>query len=369
LASAIALSLGGAATTGYADNFRPSSGGHGVFVMTNDADSNEVVVFERDSRGGLHQGHSYRTGGRGSGGTIDPLTSQGSLTLSADHHWLFAANAGSGTLSVFRVEGTKLFLTDEVSTEGSEPNAVAQRGDLVYVVNTAASSNVVGFRFNAGHLRRIDDSLRLLTGNNVGSASIAFSPDGRTLTVTERVGNSFDVFGIQADGRLSVLTNTPGAVPGTFAATFAPNGTLISSETGSGAPLSSTVTSYAVQPNRTLKAISTQQTNGNANCWNVVTPNGKFVYVSNSGSASIAGFAIQPGGVLAPLHLTDSNNPPGSANLDIAIGVDGLYLYTLNAATGTVGVFQIDEDKGTLKNLGVTGELPAGAGLNGIAAN
>ncbi|HKE94164.1 MAG TPA: beta-propeller fold lactonase family protein, partial [Povalibacter sp.] len=226
LASAIALSLGGVAITSSADDFRPNAG-HGVFVMTNDADSNEVVVFERDSRGGLHQGRSYRTGGRGSGGTIDPLTSQGSLTLSTDGRWLFAVNAGSGTLSVFRVDGTHLFLTDEVSTEGSEPNAVAQHGDLVYVLNTAASSNVVGFRLRFGHLRKIDDSLSLLTGNNAGSASIAFSADGKLLSVAERGSNSIDVFDVQADGRLGLLTNTPSVVPGAFAVTFAPNGTLI----------------------------------------------------------------------------------------------------------------------------------------------
>jgi 6-phosphogluconolactonase (cycloisomerase 2 family) len=327
-------------------------------------------VFERDNRGALHQGHSYHTGGRGSGGTVDPLTSQGSLTLSTDGHWLFAANAGSSTLSVFRVDGTHLFLTDEVSTEGSEPNAVAQHGDLVYVLNTAASSNVVGFRFSFGHLRRIDDSLRLLTGNNAGSASVAFSPDGKMLTVTERGSNSFDVFGVQTDGRLSLLTNTPSAVPGVFAATFAPNGTVISSETGSSAPSSSTITSYAVQTDRTLKAITTLPTLGAANCWNAVTPNGKFVYASNAGTSSIAGFALQANGALAPIGQTVvGNNPPGSANLDIAISADGAYLYSLNAGTGTVGVFQIDEARGTLKSLGATGDLPAGAGVNGIAAN
>jgi hypothetical protein len=46
-------------------------------------------------------------------------------------------------------------LTDRVATEGSEPNSVAQLGSLVYVLNTAGSSNVVGFNFNNGKLKRI----------------------------------------------------------------------------------------------------------------------------------------------------------------------------------------------------------------------
>jgi len=49
---------------------------HAVFVMTNDADSNEVVAYERNQNGTLHSPHRYSTGGRGSGGKVDPLSSQ-----------------------------------------------------------------------------------------------------------------------------------------------------------------------------------------------------------------------------------------------------------------------------------------------------
>jgi 6-phosphogluconolactonase len=157
--------------------------------MTNNADANQVVAFQRDPNGTLDNPHSYGTDGRGSGGTVDPLTSQGSLTLSADHAWLFAVNAGSGSVSVFRVNGAQLELTDRVATEGSEPNSVAQLGSLVYVLNTAGSSSVVGFHFNNGKLVRIPNSLRLLSGNAVASGSVAFSPDGRAVFDRNREGD------------------------------------------------------------------------------------------------------------------------------------------------------------------------------------
>ena len=120
---------------------------------------------------------------------MDPLASQGSLTLSQDNSLLFAINAGSGTLSVFRVEGSHLFLWDRVPTDGSEPNAVAQHGSLVYVLNTAGSSSVVGFRLHGGKLAPIPDSLRFLSSNGVGSASVAFSPDGRFLYAANGLSN------------------------------------------------------------------------------------------------------------------------------------------------------------------------------------
>jgi 6-phosphogluconolactonase len=108
---------------------------------------------------------------------------------------------------------------------------------------------------------------------------------------------------------------------------------------------------------------------GAANCWNVVTPDGRFVYASNAGTDSIAGFSIGADGALAPIGATIvGSNPAGSTNLDITISADGRFLYSLNAASGTVGMFAIGRD-GSLANLGVREGLSGGAGLNGIAAN
>jgi 6-phosphogluconolactonase len=350
------------------DNFGAQ---HAVFVMTNDADANEVIAYERTPYGTLHSPHKYGTAGRGSGGTVDPLGSQGSLTLSDDGDVLFAANAGSGSVSVFRVFGSRLFLTDRVPSGGSEPNAIAQRGKLVYVLNTAGSSSVVGFRLREGRLSRIENSQRFLSANFANSASIAFSADGRYLVATERATNKIDVFRVQADGKLSAITVNPSAGPGAFSATFAPNGAVIVSETGSSTPNSSAISSYSIASDGKLLPISTSvPTLGAANCWNVVTPDGKFVYASNAGTSSIAGFAIGARGALTPIPGTVLGfNPAGSANLDITVSSDGQFLYSLNAASGAIGVFAIRSSDGTLTNLGTVGGLPAAAGLNGIAAN
>ncbi|MBV8804684.1 MAG: beta-propeller fold lactonase family protein [Sinobacteraceae bacterium] len=351
---------------------------HGVFVMTNNADDNEVIAYERDANGTLEIARRYKTEGRGSGGTLDPLSSQGSLTLSEDHAWLFAANAGSGSISVFRVRGSRLELSDVVPTEGSEPNAVAQHGDLVYVLNTAGSSSVVGFRLDEGGLTRIDDSLRFLSGNGAGSSSLAFSPDGRFLLVTERTTNDIDVFKVLSDGTLSAITLNKSAGPGAFSVVFAPNGTAIVTETGSSAPNSSAMSSYHVQPDNTLKVVTASiPTLGAANCWNVVTPDGHFVYAANAGSSTIAGFAVGSGGALTPIQATIVGiNPSGASNLDLAITSDGKFLYSLNAGNDTIGLFAINPKDGALTSLGTLPiDLEHSAtghgsnGLNGIAAN
>jgi 6-phosphogluconolactonase len=340
-----------------------------VFAMTNSADANAVVAFARTADGTLVDPHSFPTGGRGSGGTVDPLSSQGSLTLSQDRSLLFAANAGSSTVSVFRVFGQDLLLVDHVATEGSEPVAIAQHGSLVYVLNEAASSSVVGFSLQDGKLTRIPQSLRFLSENGAGAASIAFSPDGKHLIVTERTSNLIDVFTVFPDGTLSAITENPSVGPGAFAATFAPGGAVLVSETGSSTPNSAAISSYALQANNSLSAISASvPTLGATNCWNAVTPNGRFVYVANAGSSTISGFAIGPKGTLTALPSTVvGTNPAGAANIDIGISADGRFLYSLNAGTGNIGAFAINPGNGELTNLGTFGSLPASEGLNGIA--
>jgi 6-phosphogluconolactonase len=342
-----------------------------VFVMTNAATKNQVIAFERSANGSLIETERYDTQGRGSSGVTDPLGSQGSLTLSQDHSLLFAANAGSGNISVFGVRRSTLAFLDKVPSGGSEPVAVAERQNLVYVLNAGAAGNLVGFTLDfGGHLKQIKGSTTFLTAAASGGASLAFSPDGQFLVVTEKVPNNIDVFRVNPDRTLGPIVVNPDANLGVFSVSFAPNGTLVASETGTpGVTNSATISSYSISAKGTLVPVSEHvPTFGTANCWNAITPDGKFVYVSNAGTASISGFAIGKNGSLTPISGTIvGNNPQGSTNLDIAISSDGKFVYTLNSGSGEVGVFEVESD-GTLNNLGTSGQFPKSEGYNGIAA-
>jgi 6-phosphogluconolactonase len=78
-------------------------------------------------------------------------------------------------------------------------------GSWLFAVN-AGSGSVVGFNFNHGKLVWIPNSLRFLSGNTVASGSVAFSPDGQFLIVTEKATNNLDVFKVLSDGSLSQAT-------------------------------------------------------------------------------------------------------------------------------------------------------------------
>jgi 6-phosphogluconolactonase (cycloisomerase 2 family) len=364
-----ALALG-SASAGLAEDAVSNDTG-AVFVMTNAADKNEIIAYDRAANGILREGRRFETGGRGSGGLVDPLESQGSLILSQDHCFLFAVNAGSGDISTFRVSHSRLSLVDVVPSGGSSPNALAQHGDLLYVLNTGGSSGVAGFRLREnGKLATIPKSVRFLSTNTSGAASLAFSPDGRVLVITERLTNNIDVFIVQEDGALSPVVVNQDVSPGTFALAFTPNGAALVVETGpAGVQNGSTISSYGVLDDGSLFSISSGlRTLGAATCWNVITPDGRFGYTDNAGSSTISGFAINNNGTLTPLPATiQATNPTGSSNIDMTISSDGKFLYSLNAGIGTIGIFAINKN-GSLSNLGSIGGVLAKSGFNGIAA-
>ena len=342
-----------------------------VFVMTNAAEKNEIIAYKRSGDGSLTEVHRFATGGRGSGGTTDPLGSQGSLILTKDRSFLLAVNAGSGEISVFRVHGAILALVERVPCGGSEPVSLAQHNGLVHVANAGGNSNVVGFHLAAnGRLTAIPGSISFLSTSNSGPGSVSFSPDGQFLLVTEKVTNEIDVFPVQKDGKLGAIVVNPSAGPGAFAIVFAPNGAAIVSETGPmGGHDAGAISSYAVQSDGKLSTISASvPTMGAATCWQAVTPDGEFVYTSNSGTSNISGFSVGSSGMLTALAGTVlATLPDGSADLDSAITADGKFLYTLDSGTGKVSILGIDRN-GSLDIRGEIGGLKPSAGFNGLAA-
>src|ERR1700739_4330147 len=216
--------------------------GGAVFAMTNAASNNQINAYIRREDGSLQFSAAYATGGNGSGGTVDPLHSQGSLTLNADHSLLIAVNAGSGTISSFAVRGPQLSLLDTVSSGGGFPASVTQVGNLLYVLNAGGNGSVSGFRLlGNSHLLPIPNSTRSLGDSPSGPTDVVLSPNGQFLIVTESATNKIAVFHVFPNGTLSdpVVTDSAGTVP--FAAAFAPNGTLIVGNVENNQTVSSTI--------------------------------------------------------------------------------------------------------------------------------
>lgn len=355
--AASAFSGHGKAAVGGGANGRGYAGA--VYVMTN-ASANAIVVYGRKANGALVQLTSVATGGQGTGAA---LGSQGALVLSADGRWLFAVNAASNDISVFRVgpKGT-LTRTDVEPAGGTTPVSLTFRHGLLYVLDAGGSGNIAGFRLNAdGTLTALPGSVQPLSNAGVGSApnpaQIGFAPNGHWLVVTEKATNLIDVFPVK-DGIAAASTSYPSAGATPFGFAFAKRGTLIVSEPAGA------VSSYRLKPFSVLSAsVSDAQS---AACWVVVTNNGKFAFVTNAGSGTISSYRVLHSGRVALLESVAATTGDATSHpLDLALSNNSRFLYSLNAGAGTIGAFRVGP-KGTLAPLTFPTGLPASAA--GIAA-
>lgn len=366
---AVALCVGASTATMFAAS--PIQGNvSSVFVMTNNSSKNEILTYQRGYDGQFSLKTRVETGGRGSGGTNDPLQSQGALTLSGDHNLLFAVNSASGTVSSFHLVDGFPVLVDTEATGGAFPVAVTEHNGTVYVLNAGGSGAIVAYKADGfGRLHEIPNSTVFLTGDNSGASSISVSPNGQWLIAIEKASNSIDVFPVHPDGTLGTVVANKSVTPGVFATNFTQNGQLIVSENQPDGTDVSSISSYTINANGTLTAVTQSlRTFGDGNCWNVITPNGKWVYVDNAGTSTVAGFSIAANGALTPIAGTIlSTLSNGAGNLDMTVSGDGKYLFNLQSGAGVIGVFTVNSD-GTLNQLGNIQGLPANVGFNGIAA-
>lgn len=312
-----------------------------VYTMTNAADGNEIVYFDRDAEGILTEAGSVSTGGSGSGGLLDPLGSQGSLILS--QRWLLAVNAGSDEISVFRVLPDGLALVDKVDSGGDFPVSLTIFHDLVYVLN-AGSPNITGFYMShTGELTPLANSTRSLGSG--AFAQVGFDPQGRMLVVTDRGEDEILVFSVGRDGLPSptpVTSPSNGLVP--FGFIFTQQGHLLVSEAGSGA-----VSSYSILSDGTLQVITPSAANAQAaTCW--IAGNRRHAFTANTGSGTLSAYRVKAG--KGNVVLDEGVAGMGNLNIDLAITIDGRFLYALNAGNGTIGMFRITS-KGTLIDLGM----------------
>ena len=125
------------------------------------------------------------------------------------------------------------------------------------------------------------------------------------------------------------------------------------------------MTAYRLDPDQgTLEALQTVLTlptdfTGENTCSQIhIHPSGRYVYASNRGHDSIAGFAIDPvTGLLSTIGQAPTEAVPRAFNLDPR----GRFLYAAGQETGKLAAYRVDQETGTLSPLDVydVGSSPA----------
>jgi len=373
--------------------------GH-VYSETNEFAGNKIVVFDRYADGLLLQHALVPTGGLGGGqaqfGCSPPpgcpfLDSQGALTLTQDGHFLIAVNAGSNTISSFRVNGNGMTLVDQESSQGVYPYSVTTHGNLLYVLNNE-SFNIAGFRIGGnGHLSFIQGSSQPLTADAHSgpgfllSRQVGFDNSGHFLAVTLLGVPDINTFVVGGNGVAGPAISNTSANPLPFGFSWDSHNHLIDSEVTdpSGAPNGRTA-SYSISSTGHLTVIDNQGTNGFAPCWTAVSD--KFAYVVNTGAgtpsgATVSVYSDSPSGNLSLIQVTPQVGFPALipfgpaitefAALDTVLSPDNQYLYVnipgIFSSTSRLDMYAVGKD-GKLNLIGSTPSTLPG-GLSGLATD
>jgi 6-phosphogluconolactonase len=332
-----------------------------LYTESNATSQNEILCYRQHSDGSLSLEATVASGGTGVGAFQGlGLDGQGALALSNNNEWLFAVNAGSNSVSSFKVHNDgSITLMDTKSSGGTAPISVCCHRNVVYVVNVS-SSDICGFTMDAaGMLTMIPGSNLPLSGANVMAAQIAFSPNGDYLYVTERATNLITSFSVDGSGMAAVHASTPATGVTPFGFCHArDNYMIVSNATAPGGmpvPNGSTCTSYGGSNHGNLNpqngAVPNNQT---AACWVADTRFGRFAYVTNTATNNISSYYVSPWGSIYLIHAAITS---GAGPIDIIVAGNNYYVYNLNSMDNTITGYHRTA-LGGLSLVGTTPNLP-----------
>jgi 6-phosphogluconolactonase len=361
-----------------------------VFSITNDGTNNALVKWNQRANGTLRKAQTIRTGGAGGlapqpgcepPGGCPMLDTQSEVVVRK--RLVFVVNAGSDSITSFIVKKNgRLKRVDVQPSMGDFPNSIAVKRGVLYVLNSHSDS-IAGFRFDKrGEIRRIVNSVRPLAATQIAQGlsprQIGFDRTGGVLIVTRLspLPGSIDTFLLNRRNRPGqAIANAP-TTPLPFGFAVDRYNNLVMSQVSAPPELAmpgNTATYDINTDTGQLTPIETVTADGVAPCWVVITPNGRYAFVVNTGGgappATVARYSLTSAGDLTLLGITGENGEE-FARTDEVLSRDGRYLFVLKpgimAANSQIDIYRVGSD-GSLTLVGNT--TPNGApGMSGLAA-
>jgi 6-phosphogluconolactonase len=271
-----------------------------IVALARDAKTGEMTILNEQPSGG--QGPCF-------------------VTVDREGRYAFAANYGSGSVAMFPLaaDGRLQPASSVIQHEGSSVNASRQKGPHAHSINLDPT-NRFAFAPDLGidkiMIYRVDWEHGKLLPNDPPFAKVepgsgprhfAFHPDGKHAYVIEEISSTVTAFAYDAEA-----------------------GTL-----------------------KTLQRISTlpKDFKGSSTCADIhVHPSGRFLYGSNRGHDSIAGFAIDA--KTGELRLLGFTPTQGKNPRNFAIDPSGTFLLAANQDGNNIVSFRINQETGELTPTG-----------------
>ena len=277
------------------------------------AGNNSVMAYRVDD-GKPRLAHEYSTGGTGvvDPGGIGALDADQQITFDRERRLLFAVNQGSDSVAVFRV-GRDGRLTpapgSPFKTRGKAPGSVGVVGDFAVVADKAhdparaldfARAFYDVFRIQAdGSLRPVGKPFALRAGSSpIGALPLT----ERLLVATEETG-PFRTLLVGQNGSLFQGSNSPlRPEPSLFRQGYegvrwsiglvrAPNRDLHLLYMNT--PQIAKLLVYSWDESGRLTYVTSADNDGaKLPCWTTITPNGRYLYTANAANGSVSAFSL-----------------------------------------------------------------------------
>ena len=281
--------------------------------------------------------------------------SPGSLGTDPKRQFLFASLRTTNSLASFRIDPTTGKLTP-VSVA-----ALPKSENAAFVTTDRTGRWLLSASYNGGtvvvHRLRDDGTIEVPAVQSVSTAKtahcVAIDRANKLVFVPHVAPNAVYQFRLdEATGNLTDAGKAPGgtdkAGPRHLAFHPTQNFAYTSDEQGS------SVTGYRLDSATGLTSFQTLSTlpadfqGQNSTAEVKVHPSGKFVWVSNRGHDSLAGFSIDSvTGKLTPLGQTPTEKTPRSFEIDPS----GQFVFGAGEGSGKLAVFRVDTSSGRLERV------------------
>ena len=216
----------------------------------------------------------------------------------------------------------------------SDSSSTSSTGALFVATQGDSSVSAYTINLSTGTLSAHGDSVP--TGSV--PAAMLLAPSGTALFVANSGTNDISAYSVQSDGTLTAGATTPtgGMTPLSMAMDSGGHFLFVANQGLQIDPASGTISVFAVQdatltavPGSPFRVAEIGASSGTGPAGVAVTPDAKFVYVSNQFDSTVTTFSVDASGVLTRGLVV----PVGTSPSALAITSNGAFLYVANAST------------------------------------
>jgi 6-phosphogluconolactonase (cycloisomerase 2 family) len=325
-----------------------SSGGYlsGTFVYleTNDPNKGQNAVLayrENPATGALTAAGKFLTYGTGhlnAGSKLGPDDSDKEVIASPDGKYLYAVNQGSNNIAVFAIHpngALSIVYGAPVYSGGAEPVSLAITDGRLYVLNrgngyegkpATIAPNVAAFTVGQhGRLLPIPKSTVTLPVN-LSPAQVLASAGGKFLFVDNfatpsnlkvSLADTIEPFVINANGTLTAVKNGAAGLPSNPPLVLGLVQDPVHHIIYSGRAPTGGISVFTYDDAGKLSFDDSVESKGAGTCWLTISPNGKYLYGTDSGSDQISVYSLAD--PLKPVFIQEFQlngpiNPGGTAS-------------------------------------------------------